>query len=141
MQPDTRAKLMNRIKRNEDFKSTPYVDTRGNLTVGFGRALYKTPMSIDEAEYLLIDDIKRAEAGAFKYYPGYSDLNEARKSVIVEMAFELGVEGLLQFKGMITATKAGDFKQAAVEMLSSAWHQQVGNRAVELANVMDSGAM
>jgi lysozyme len=55
------------------------------------------------------------------------------------MAYNLGLTKLLGFKKMIAAIKRKDYSAAAVEMLDSKWHIDVGDRAVELARIMEEG--
>jgi lysozyme len=59
--------------------------------------------------------------------------------VLISMAFNLGVQGLLGFTRMLSYSQDGDYSGAAEEMLSSKWATQVGNRAVELAGMMENG--
>ncbi len=83
-------------------------------------------------------DILRARAAAatFSWYP---KLDAARKDVIVNMVFNLGLSKFSEFRRMIAALDRGDFQSAASEMLASKWSAQVKSRAVELATMMRSG--
>ena len=64
------------------------------------------------------------------------DLTPERRSVLINMAYNLGVNGLINFKKMIAALKIGDYEKASVEMKDSKWYRQVGNRAVRLRQEM-----
>jgi lysozyme len=55
------------------------------------------------------------------------------------MAFNMGVEGLLQFHTTLALIQAGHYDQAASAMLLSKWATQVGQRAIELARIMQTG--
>jgi len=46
---------------------------------------------------------------------------------------------LLSFTEMLSALESGDYAEAAAQMLASRWASQVGNRAVELAYMMENG--
>jgi lysozyme len=59
--------------------------------------------------------------------------------VLVEMIFNMGVKGLMSFRRMLAALGRADYQEAAREMLNSRWAEQVGARAVELANIMREG--
>lgn len=139
MTPETRNKLLKRIERHEGFVDHVYTDTMGKLTCCFGRNLSDVRFSLDEGQYLLSNDVQRAEMEAWRHFPGYTELNEARKTVIVEMIFNIGLEGVLKFKKMIDCLAHQDWKGAAKEMLLSRWHFQTGKRAEELAMIMQSG--
>ncbi len=63
-----------------------------------------------------------------------------RAEVLIDMAYNLGVGGLLGFKRALAAVEAGDFPAAAAHMMDSRWAAQVGRRAVELAGLMRAPA-
>lgn len=140
--PESRQKLKSRIWSEEGYRQFPYTDTNGHLTVACGRNLESNGISQDEALYLLDNDIKRVELQVWKETPvNYGKLNDARKCVILDMAFNMGSEEMMQFTGMWAAIAADDYEKAAAEMLSSKWHSDVGLRADKLAEVMRSGIM
>jgi len=119
---------------------TPGTVLRGFPTVGVGRNLATRGLSRDEIEYLLNNDIRavRDEVRA-RLHDIWPLLNDARKDAICDMAFNLGVAGLLQFRRMLSALRRQDWDGAAREMLDSLWAQQVGERARRLAAMMRSG--
>jgi lysozyme len=57
------------------------------------------------------------------------------------MCFNLGINTLLTFKNTLTAVSLGNYEQAAIGMRNSTWFKQVGNRAVRLANAIQTGIM
>jgi lysozyme len=62
-----------------------------------------------------------------------------RFAVLVNMAFNLGVGGLLHFQNMLSFVKAASWVSAADEMLRSKWANEVGDRAQRLATQMRTG--
>ncbi|MBE0367614.1 MULTISPECIES: glycoside hydrolase family protein [Pseudoalteromonas] len=126
------------IKKHEGYKQYPYYCTGGKLTIGYGRNLEDNGIDEEEAEQLLAKDIREAKAGV-KRRIDVSRCNEARQAVLVNMAFNLGVTGLMGFKKMIANLEQGNYEQAALEMLHSRWANQVPDRANELAKQMLSG--
>lgn len=131
-----RALLMLQLERHEGKRLKPYRDTAGKLTIGVGRNLDDVGLSEDEVDALLINDIGRVEHDLFRLVPCYSSLPDPQQRVLANMAFNLGVTGLLKFQHMLAAVAARDFNTAAQEMLDSAWAKQVGTRAIELADQM-----
>ena len=91
-----------------------------------------------EAGILFASDYVRAIKTSNKI-SGYEGLSDARKDVIVNMAFNLGGTGVRKFKKMWAAIEEGDFDTASAEMLDSQWARTVGNRAVKLAEQMKQG--
>ena len=69
----------------------------------------------------------------------YNGLDEVRQSVLLNMCFNLGIKGLLEFKNTLAFIDAGDWERAANGMLASKWAKQVGKRAIELSELMRKG--
>ncbi|MDP2172765.1 MAG: hypothetical protein Q8J62_03235 [Candidatus Cloacimonadaceae bacterium] len=94
------AKLLERIKeqllRHEGLRLKPYRCTAGKLTIGIGRNLKDCGISQTEAYVLLENDIQNCEKQILDEIPEiYNALDEVRKSVLLNMCFNLGIGGLL----------------------------------------------
>lgn len=138
MFPDWWADLTERVKRHEGCRLTPYRDSVGVLTIGWGRNLDDVGISQQEADLMLAHDLNRAYA-VIQGWTWTADLSPARQQVLVEMCFNLGARRLQGFGRMLAACKAGQFAEAADEMLNSRWRSQVGQRAITLAEAMRRG--
>lgn len=125
--------------RHEGLRLKPYRDTRNKLTIGIGRNLEDAGITREEALMLLDNDIARVRREVERAFPWFSRLNPARKDVVLNMAFNLGLSRFRRFRKTIAAIKARDWEQAAREMLTSLWARQVGRRARELAEIMRRG--
>jgi len=62
-----------------------------------------------------------------------------RQRVLLDMAFNLGISGLLKFKRTLKAIRAKQYEKAAEMMLDSRWATQVGQRAKRLSKMMATG--
>lgn len=136
-----RLRLRAHVKQSEGLKLQPYRDSLGFLTIGFGRLIDPAKgggISPDEAEYLLANDLKRAERQC-ESLPAYLDLSPVRQAVLIELCFNMGLDGLQKFKRMFGALVQQDYEHAASEMMASKWSGQVGARAVRLARQMQTG--
>jgi lysozyme len=71
--------------------------------------------------------------------PYFSSLSAPRQAVLIDMAFNLGVGGLMKFTNTLAAVEAGDFAKAAERMMQSKWATQVKRRAFRLAKMMETG--
>ncbi len=136
--------LMNRIKaqlvRHEGLRLKPYRCTAGKLTIGIGRNLEDRGISQKEAYAMLERDILDFEQQLLNEIPDvYNGLDEVRQSVLLNMCFNLGIKGLLEFKNTLAFIDAGDWERAANGMLASKWAKQVGKRAIELSELMRKG--
>ena len=138
------AKLLELIKeqlvRHEGLRLKPYRCTAGKLTIGIGRNLDDCGITQSEAYVMLINDIMNCEKQLQAKIPDiYNGLDEVRKSVLLNMCFNLGISGLLGFKNTLEFIKVGDWERAANNMLVSRWAKQVGRRAIELSELMRKG--
>jgi len=127
--------LIEMIKKHEGFRGMPYNDSLGFSTIGYGT---KLPITEEEAELLLKHRLDEKILELSEKEPFYLDLPEKAQEVVANMAYQMGVGGVLKFKKMWAALKAGDYKKAAEEMLNSRWAKQTPNRAKELAEIMRS---
>lgn len=133
--------VMEELKKEEGFRAKVYKCTAGKNTIGFGRNLDGNGITYEEAEYLLKNDIKMVDTWLNGNVPIYATLTPERQFVLIDMCFNLGFVGLLKFRKMFEAIKAGEFAKAAAEMLNSKWAVQVGPRARKLARIMETGEM
>lgn len=131
--------IMAQLRRDEGCRLGPYTDTRGNLTIGVGRNLTSVGISSEEAEYLLGNDIYKAIAGINKFLPWAATLDDARHGVLINMAFNMGIGGLMNFEHFLAAMKDRDWPTASKEMLDSKWAQQVRERAQRLSQQILTG--
>jgi lysozyme len=131
--------LADQLKRDEGLRKFPYKDTVGKSTIGYGRNLEDVGISEAEAETLLANDIAIATSQLEFHFPWTMSLDEARKGVLVNMAFNMGVAGVAQFRDTLAKIQAGEYSAAAQAMLQSKWAEQVGARAQRLSVQMESG--
>lgn len=130
--------LREQIIRDEGMRLKPYKDTVGKLTIGVGRNLEDVGISLTEAEVMLDHDISRITAQVISYLPWTVKLDEARREVLINMAF-MGIGKLLKFEKMLAALQQDDYSTAAKELLDSKYHEQVGLRAERLAEQLLTG--
>lgn len=119
-----------------------YADSRGYLTIGIGRLVDERlggGLSPDEIDLLLENDLTRAEATAKALFPTFSSLSDARKAVLLNMAFNLGSARLAAFQRFREAVSAGNWEQAAAELKDSRWYEQVPARAERLIKQFKEG--
>ncbi len=132
-------KLVKMIKEHEGLRLKPYKCTAGKLTIGYGRNLEDRGIQENEAEFMLNNDISAVadELESKVYF--WDTLSPVRKAVLIDMAFNLGVEGLFQFSRTLADIEAGEYAEAGDEMMRSRWAEQVGRRAERLRAMMVTG--
>jgi len=130
------------IRLDEGEVLHAYTDTMGWLTIGVGRLIDQRKgggISKDESEYLLRNDINSRVAALQSRISWFNGLDDARKGVLLNMSFQMGVEGLMGFHTTLARIKEGDCIGAAESMLESKWATQTPARAKRLAQQMRTG--
>lgn len=139
----------NLLVAEEGFRETPYYCTENYPTVGIGfrvgakgDPLQDIRMTRAEAEALLRDKIVNAEATLERQMPkAWSKCNVYRRAILISMAFQMGVTGLLGFRNTIAAIERAEWPSVASGMLDSRWARQTPKRASRHATAMLEGTM
>ena len=132
--------LAEELKRDEGKSpdGCGYKCTADKWTIGYGHNIEDNPIPEHIAEALLSHDIGQALAQCERFAWFYL-LNGVRKRIIVNMVFNIGFNGVCNFKKMIAAIEDKDFDLAADEMVDSKWYKQVGERAQRVVAMMRWG--
>lgn len=136
---DKRTAAQVLISQHEGFRAKPYRCTSGKLTIGIGRNLDDSGITLDEARALLDNDITRCEQELSAVLDFWSELSTVRQVALIDLCFNLGLSRLLSFRRMLAALRAGDGALAAAELRNSLYAAQVGQRSVTLAEMLSSG--
>lgn len=133
--------LREMLKRHEGVKAKAYLCSAGKITVGVGRNIDSDGglgLSDDEIDYLLDNDIIRC-IRELQVFPWFNGLSEARQHALIDICFNIGLPRLMLFKRANTAMAAANYELAADEYFDSKWAKQVGNRAIEVCEMIRSG--
>lgn len=144
----------NRLIAHEGMVLKPYLCPKGKLTIGVGRNLEDNPLNSEElkalgdykhgitvngAKMLLRNDITRCYNYLESNIKSFKELNSDRQYALVDMCFNLGIDGFKKFRRMIRAIEHKDFYMASVECIRSSYAKQVPKRAKKIAKVIFSG--
>lgn len=146
-------RLIRSIKLHEGYRKEPYKDTKGLWTVGYGHLIHYSDFmgcdtigelmtrltSVNQHELWLETDIAEATSLAIEWTDFlWKDLGEVRQEIMVEMFFQMGTGA--RFPKMLESLSAGDYQQAAYEMLDSKWAKvDTPGRAAGLSVKMERG--
>ena len=125
--------LIKQIKKHEGFRSTVYECTEGYETIGYGFAIKDLKLDEDIAELILVRKLADLVARIKQTFPWTKDAPEEIQDVVVDMCYQLGVNGFSKFKKTIYYLETEQYQEASVEMLDSLWAKQTPNRAKELS--------
>lgn len=138
-----RQELTRQLRGDEGVKATVYKDHLGFDTIGVGRLVdARKPgagLRSHEIDMLLQNDIDDRIEALTRRLPWFQDLDDARKGVLLNMSFQLGVDGLLGFKNTLAMIESRDYMGAARGMMSSLWARQTPERAARMAEQMRTG--
>lgn len=105
-------------------------------TIGYGRNVMERGLSEDEARYLLGNDIEECMQDLEATFPWYTSLDIEDKVVMVDLRFNLGMDGLKTFKKFLDAMEHNNKPVAKRELLDSAYAHQTGPRARKNADIV-----
>ena len=154
------AKLEKQLTRHEGKRNKVYKDSVGIPTIGIGfnlkRADAKAKIEAVGGDYakilaggeeltdeqvskLVKADVASSILAGREIVTNFDALSDTRKRVVVDMVFNLGLNGLLNFKNMRKAVESSDFATAGKEMEDSKWYKQVKSRGKTLVEMMKTG--
>jgi lysozyme len=138
--PVDMRKLTASIMAHEGLRLKPYKDATGNTTIGYGRNLDGKGISTAEAANLLSDDIGDVilQAEAQTWWPVVKN-DDVRARALVEIIFNIGLAGFNTFVKAIAALNDADFSTCVAEFKNSIWATQVGQRAIILTGMIETG--
>lgn len=128
----------------EGYRGAPYYCSEGYPTVGIGQRIgpkgaplenYEFSVPITVAQVWLAGTVGKIEAD-LEEYSWFNNAPVDVRDILISMAYQLGLSGLLKFKNMIKALDEGDYMEAAAESLDSRWATQTPERAKRHASVI-----
>jgi lysozyme len=114
-------------------------DPLGIATIGYGWNIRDVPIPPSVKHALLQRSIERAIQDARALFPSFDTLSPVRQEVLSELSFNLGRSRLALFLKTRAAVDAGDWDEAAVQILDSKAARQLPLRYGELADMMSTG--
>lgn len=139
---DFKSNITRLLRGEEGEVLTEYKDHLGYSTIGVGRLIDKRKgggITAEESAYLLGNDIQKRMTELERKIPWITSLNDARRGVLLSMAFQMGVDGLLGFKNTLEMVRTGRYEDAAKGMLNSKWAKQTPQRAKRHSEQMRTG--
>jgi lysozyme len=135
-------RAIEQLRRDEGEVLHAYQDHLGYWTIGVGRLIDQRKgggISKEESAHLLNNDIIAKWTELTSKAQWILLLNDARQGALLNMAFQMGVEGLLKFHTTLRHIRAGEWEAAYDAMLSSLWATQTPERAKRIAEQIRDG--
>ena len=126
--------LKNKIKKNEGFRDTAYLDSLGYATIGYGhlikpneKHLLIKKISKKDLLKIFIKDFNGCLNSYEKFYRKKKH-DKNIKEVLIEMIFQLGADKQSKFIKMNKYLKKKQLFMASLEMKNSLWYKQTPKR-------------
>ena len=133
------SEVRKEIKREEGWRGHVYQDSLGFWTIGYGflvdsRKGDKLPLSVAEQwlDYKIQEKIDALDAAL----PWWKSQPDEVQNALLNMSYQMGVEGLLKFKNTLALIKAGKYADAADNALKSLWAKQTPERAKRVTEMI-----
>jgi lysozyme len=125
-------KLLESILKHEGFRAKPYQCTEGVWTIGHGI----TSITYDESKHIVQGRIASIRKSILANREHLLNCPDEVLNVLTEMAFQMGIAGLMNFKNTLSALENEDYITASEEMLDSKWAIQTPERAKQMSNII-----
>lgn len=143
MNADSRERLLANLVVDEGVVLHAYQDHLGYWTIGAGRLIDKRRgggITYAEAMMLLDHDVDRHWHELTQRLPWVTNLDDVRQVALANLAFNLGVGGLLKFVNTLAAIERGDWPAAAQGLRKSLWYLQVQrSRSERVIRMIETG--
>lgn len=127
------------IQGHEGLSLKPYYCTANKLSIGIGRNLDDRGITKEEALLLFANDMRLAVSDLYRVFgEDWKTFPDNVQLALIDMMFQLGLTRFCGFKKTIEYLKAGNWKEAAREMMDSKYAQQVPKRAAENKSLIES---
>jgi lysozyme len=136
------SELKRQLTGDEGRKKAAYRCSEGYWTIGVGRLIDKRKgggLRDSEIDFLLMNDIEDRINALHDVLPWFQHLDDVRKGVLLNMSFQMGVDGLLGFHTTLRLVRERNYEAAADQMLESLWAKQTPERAQRLSDQMRDG--
>lgn len=130
------------ITREEDNIPYVYQDEFGFWTIGIGILVDRRKggrLLPEEVTFIFQNRCKIFMLDLVRALPWLPAQPDAVQRALLNMAFQMGIEGILMFKNMLAALQRGDRPGAADAALDSSWADQTPARAQRVAELIRSG--
>jgi phage lysozyme len=144
--------LLENIKAHEGFRDHIYKDSLGKATIGYGFLVAALspdelklnggkiePMNKEVAEKILNSKVAKLQKRLFQCLPWLGSKPQNVQDTLIEMAYQLGLAGLMGFCHTLSCIEAGDYAQAARNLKASLLYRQTPKRVENYIKGLKNG--
>lgn len=136
LSPNAQAICLNNIQINEGYRQDVYDDANGNNiiwtihgnpTVGFGKNI-RDGLDVNEATLLCVYKMCQVESELITALSFFGSLSPYAKIALIDMGYNLGVPGLLEFTNFLKLLSQNAIQSAVDDLRATKWAKQVPSR-------------
>ena len=143
--------IVSLLNFEEGYSEKPYYCSEGYPTIATGKRIgpkgaplsnYQFTASKQLAAVWLSEELQQKVADMSAHAnitAAMAACNDARKAILISMAYQMGADGLAKFNNTLKAVAEQRWSDASAGMLSSKWAKQTPNRAKRHAQQMLTG--
>ena len=143
--------IISLLNFEEGYSEKPYYCSAGYPTIGIGKRIgpkgaplsqYQFTVSKQLAAVWLSEELQQKVADMSTHAnitAAMAACNDARKAIMISMAYQMGADGLAKFTNTLKAISEKRWSDAKSGMMNSAWAKQTPNRANRHATQMLTG--
>ena len=133
--------LLENIKAHEGFRDHIYKDSLGKATIGYGFLVAALspdelklnggkiePMNKEVAEKILNSKVAKLQKRLFQCLPWLGSKPQNVQDTLIEMAYQLGLAGLMGFRHTLGCIEAENYAQATRNLRASLLYRQTPKR-------------
>jgi len=148
------SRLIHRLRLEEGWRSSAYIDTKGYITIGYGfnlgyvgKGVAFTPIgeiSPVVGEQILLGQVLSAIEELRAHLSFWDGLDPVRQVVLADLYFNMGLHNptgfVAEFEPTLSLVEKKEYAKAAQHMRGWKWYDDVGPRRAEpLIEMMRTG--
>lgn len=130
------------LVKDEGWIRYAYLDSLSYWTIGCGILIDQRNgggLRDEEIDFILDNRIRLVVEELSTRWPPFQACPEPVQRALCNMAYQMGVGGLLRFQKALAAIEAGDYEEGADEMLRSRYAVQTPARAARVSALIREG--
>lgn len=127
------------LRFEEGFRADAYYCSEKYPTIGIGWKIGGKNQPLEDFKWMTISEgaaLAQCKSEVYDLSVNlhaciecWQNLSDVRQAVLISMAYQMGIGGLMKFRKMLAAIEAGDFAEAAQQGMDSRWANQTYARA------------
>lgn len=127
------------LRHNEDVRCKMYYDTKGIPTIGVGMNLLTETLPDDLAYEWSQRKRTRIINDLHNRLDFFSSLDDVRQAALVDMAYNMGADGLLAFGETLEMIRNKQYVEAAKHLETTPYYHEVGLRSARICKMISTG--